>query len=77
VAKARTVKTILQQCYGDKSAVTDELVQYVSTTKAKLPTPLTVAMSPLLDARASSPTPHINAPGAHLHHGSLRKICRC
>lgn len=29
VAKARTVKTILQQCYGDKSTVTDELVEYV------------------------------------------------
>lgn len=29
VAKARTVKTILQQCYGDKSTVTDELVDYV------------------------------------------------
>ena len=27
VAKAKTVKTILQQCYGDKSAVTDELVR--------------------------------------------------
>lgn len=31
VAKARTVKTILRQCYGDKAAVSDELVEYVST----------------------------------------------
>ena len=30
VAKAKTVKTILQQCYGDKSAVTDELVRGAS-----------------------------------------------
>ncbi len=29
VAKARTVKTILQQCYGDKATVTDELVDKV------------------------------------------------
>ncbi len=29
VAKAKTVKTILQQCYGDKSAVTDELVRTI------------------------------------------------
>jgi hypothetical protein len=35
VAKARTVKTILQQCYGDKSTVTDELVQYVSMAATK------------------------------------------
>jgi len=31
VAKARTVKSILQQCYGDKSAVTDELVDKILT----------------------------------------------
>lgn len=31
VAKADTVKSILQQCYGDKSAVTDELVQKILT----------------------------------------------
>lgn len=36
VAKARTVKAILQQCYGDKSTVTDELVQYVNTFAIKL-----------------------------------------
>ena len=29
VAKARTVKTILQQCYGNKATVTDELVEKV------------------------------------------------
>lgn len=31
VAKARTVKSILQQCYGDKAAVTDELVDKILT----------------------------------------------
>lgn len=31
VAKGRTVKSILQQCYGDKSAVTDELVDKILT----------------------------------------------
>lgn len=51
VAKARTVKTILQQCYGDKATVTDELVQYVSMAEANPSLQLAIASPPLGDAR--------------------------
>ena len=61
VAKARTVKTILQHCYGDKSAVTDELVQYVSMA-TNLLMPRTMAVFPSVGLQVCSFRPRTAAP---------------